>query len=248
MKRKIIINPQYQELEEFITSIPNILEEEGTVLQNRRNLIKIINHKGLSLNIKRFRKPIFINRIIYSFFRKTKAKRAYDNAIEVIKRGFDTPYPIAYIIDKSKGLLNYSYFISIQVQNVYEIRDHYLTKPETNESLFKAFAQYSAKLHEAGILHQDYSPGNVLISKLDRKYKFTLVDINRMKFKKIDIKEGCENFSRLFGPDETYEYIAKEYAIYRNFDVNECIKLALKYKHSFERKKLRKKRLKSLFK
>lgn len=248
MRREITINPKYQDIEDYIVSIPNILEQEGTIVQNRRNLIKAISYKDIPLNIKRFRKPIFINRIVYSFFRKTKAKRAYDNATEVVKRGFETPYPIAYIIDKSNGLINYSYFISTQICDVSEIRKYYDTKVKGDEDFLKAFAKFTAELHRAGILHEDYSPGNILISQSGGNYKFTLVDINRMKFKKVDIKEGCKNFSRLFGGDEAYEFISKEYAISRGFDIDECRKLLLKYKHKFEKKKLRKKRLKALFK
>lgn len=52
---------------------------------------------GLEINVKRYRVPIFINRIAYTFFRKSKACRAYNNAFEVIKRGFETPESIAYI-------------------------------------------------------------------------------------------------------------------------------------------------------
>lgn len=247
MKTKIIINPEYQYLEEFIRNLPDIFNVMGEVIQNKRNVIKQLNVDSLSLNIKRFRKPIFINRIIYSFFRKTKAYRAYHNAIAVEQKGFLTPTAIAYIEEYEGGLLSNSYFVSEQITNVKEIREYFWSEVPGNEQLFSEFAQYTAQLHGAGILHLDYSPGNILISENEGKYQFTLVDINRMHFEEVDIKKGCENFSRLFKLDSTYIYLAKEYAKERNMDIQNCIKYFLFYKHRFEQRKDRKRRLKQYF-
>lgn len=47
-----------------------------------------------------------------------------------------------------------------------------------------AFAEFTARLHEAGILHLDYSPGNILYDKIGEEYHFSLVDINRMHLAK----------------------------------------------------------------
>jgi serine/threonine protein kinase len=247
---KIVINPKYKELEEFIKELPSIFMDRGETIQARRNIIKTIIYKRAKLNIKRYRVPIFINRIIYTFFRKSKAYKAYYNAIKVVEKGFNTPYPISYIEEREGGLLSLSYFISTQLENVKEIREYYFTQAIDIEDkkFLTAFAQYTAKLHEAGILHLDYSPGNILITEIDNEYHFSLVDINRMKFGKIDLDMGCQNFCRLFEYDEPSILIAEEYAKARKFDSNECIRTTLLYKHQFEKKKERKKRLKSLFK
>ena len=55
-------------------------------------------------------------------------------------------------------------------------------KVEGNEDRLLAFARYTAALHQAGILHLDYSPGNILIhhNEIDG-YSFSLVDVNRMQ-------------------------------------------------------------------
>ena len=62
-----------------------------------------------------------------------------------------------------------------------------------------AFAEFTARLHEAGILHLDYSPGNILYDKIGEEYHFSLVDINRMHFGEVDIKKGCANFAPFMG-------------------------------------------------
>lgn len=247
MKTKLVINPEYLELEDFIRNLPETFDSAGEIIQKKRNTIKKLTVNNLSLNIKQYRKPIFINRIVYSFFRKTKAFKAYHNAITVIKKGFLTPASIAFIEEYQGGLLTTSYFVSKQISDTREIREYYSSEISGNEQLFSAFALYTAQLHNAGILHLDYSPGNILISENNGEYQFTLVDINRMHFEPVDLKKGCENFSRLFGLDSTYIYLAKEYAKERNIDTESCIKYFLYYKHQFEKKKERKKRLKRFF-
>lgn len=247
MKRKIIINPDYAVLHDFVNELPVVFETTGDIVQDRRNVIKTMDSDGYSLNVKRYRKPILINRFVYSLFRKPKAYKAYYNALTVIEKGFDTPTPIAFIEEKNCGLLSLSYFVSIQLHNVREIRDYYWTKVQGDELFLKEFAQYTANLHDAGILHLDYSPGNILFNSDAEKISFSIVDINRMQFREVDIRLGCENFSRLFGNDEPVIFIAEEYAKCRGFDVEECKDLTIYYKRQFEKKTERKKRLKKFF-
>ena len=82
--RKIILNPQYKSLYTFIETLPQNFNAGGEIVQDRRNTIKKFKVNGLEINVKRYRVPIFINRIAYTFFRKSKACRAYNNAFEVI--------------------------------------------------------------------------------------------------------------------------------------------------------------------
>lgn len=246
MKRTIVINSEYEDLQAFLTELPANFEHSGDVVQNRRNVIKSMEYDEYSLNVKRYRKPILINRFVYSLFRKPKAYKAYYNALEVIERGFKTPIPIAFIEEKEYGLLGLSYFVSTQLKDVREIREYYWSKVQGDEQFLLEFARYTARLHDAQILHLDYSPGNILFSHNGGYHEFNLVDINRMQFREVDIKLGCENFSRLFGNDETVLFIAEEYAKARNFDVAECRALILYSKHQFEKRKERKKRLKKL--
>lgn len=250
MSTKVIINQNYKQFEEFIHKLPQTFDNIQKVIQARRNIIKEIDICGLKLNIKQYRKPIFINRIIYSFFRKPKAHKAYYNALEVIKKGFNTPIPIAYIEERKSNLLSLSYFVSTQLTDVKEIREYYFTDAKgSDKELLKAFARYTAALHNADILHLDYSPGNILISQNKYgEYLFSIVDINRMQFKHVTIKEGCENFCRLFEYDEAILFIASEYSKARGFNELLCGELMLKYKYRFEKKQERKKRIKKLLK
>lgn len=244
---KIILNPAYDHLRSFVENIPVTFDQGGTILQDKRNTIKVFDVGGIAINVKRYRVPIWINRIVYTFFRKTKASKAYFNALEVIRRGFLTPESIAYIETYKNGLLATSYYISLQCPYRREIRELYFGPLRGNETLLADFARYTAALHDAGIYHLDYSPGNILIGEEAGKYIFSLVDINRMQFKKIDLDAGCHNLERLFDDPEIYTFIAQAYAKARGFRVEECIRLMQchyqHYIHRLNRKKRWKHRL-----
>lgn len=243
----IVINPTFQSFQSFVESVPQSFGYEGRTIYKGRNEIKVFQVNGIEVNVKKYRKPIFLNRIVYSFFRKTKASKAYYNAIKVVDLGFETPEAIAYIEEKSAGLLSYSYFISLQCPYPKEIRELYWGPLDGNETLFVDFARYTAALHDKGIYHLDYSPGNVLVGEKDGKFLFSLVDINRMKFIPVSLELGCQNFERMFENDAVYTLIATEYAKARGLDVPLCVKSIHKYKDLFLAKKARKKRIKKFF-
>jgi len=74
----------------------------------------------------------------------------------------------------------------------------------------------------------DYSLGNILISKKDDIYHFSLVDINRMEFKTIPPQDGLKNFNKFWAKFDTdLPIIAKEYARLSDFDENEAVKIVL---------------------
>ena len=47
--RRIKINPKYEHLRSYIESIPDVFEQEGCEIYNKRNLIKVLTATDLSL-------------------------------------------------------------------------------------------------------------------------------------------------------------------------------------------------------
>lgn len=241
MSKITVINPSYSNLTNFISRLPEIFLSEGEYLHDGRNKIKIFDVDGLKINVKRYRIPLIFNRFIYIHLRPTKAQRAYEYALKLQEKGINTPAPIAYIIEKSYGLLSFSFFISVQVpysRRFYEFGNATLT-PE-NRTILKEFGQYTAKLHEHEIYHQDYSPGNILFDLVDGKPEFCLVDINRMIFGPVSLKKGCTNFARLWGNPEMFLILGSAYAQSRRFDENLTCKEILKARRKYWQKAIRK--------
>ena len=85
-------------------------------------------------------------------------------------------------------------------------------------------ATFTAHMHDKGILHKDYSPGNILWQRNDDgSCRFSLGDINRMHFGKVSMEEGCRNFRRLWGNKMFFEECAKTYAAARGMDEKKCV-------------------------
>ena len=240
--KKILINPKYEALRSYIESIPERMLEEGTILYNKRNLIKeLVTPDDLHINVKRYHKPFIINGIVYSTgIRKPKGQRAYEYPMILAQKGINTPEAIAYIEDRKLGLLQYSYFISIQAQGyntLYEIGN---AKEGTYEALAEAVGSFTAEMHQKEVLHKDYSPGNILYKVEGGIYQFTIVDINRMQFGSVDMHTGCENFARLWGPKRFIILTVESYARSRGFDIETCVQIALKARSKFWRTFLKK--------
>ena len=62
---KIVLNPEYKFLQQFVQDLPTRFASEGKVIQDKRNTIKVFEYKELEINVKRYRVPIFINRIAF---------------------------------------------------------------------------------------------------------------------------------------------------------------------------------------
>lgn len=229
---KMQINSDYQVLEAFLRILPSVFENEGDILYKSRNELKLFVQEGYLLNVKRYRRPIFANRIVYTFFRKSKARRAYENALVLKSKGFETPPPVAFLELAEHGLLKDSYFVSIQCPYKRLFREFADGSSIVGrEAIVREFGVLLARLHEAGILHLDLSVGNILFDHLPDGCHFSLVDLNRMKFQRIHQKKGCQNFGRLRGNDDFFKLLAETYALERGYDAAECLEMVLKAKN-----------------
>ncbi|MDR1699534.1 MAG: lipopolysaccharide kinase InaA family protein [Prevotellaceae bacterium] len=229
---KIIINPLYNDaFAGFVRSLPAQFAHSGKQIYKSRNIIKMFDVNGARLYVKSYCEPIFINRLVYTFFRPSKASRAYFNALEVLARGFETPQPIAYIEEKRGGLLSKSYFICFECPYPTDLRRfaHLAELSAEDREILRLVGKLNGQLHNREILHLDFSPGNILYQKIDGEYHFSLLDINRMDFRQVSLKEGCHSFRRLRGSEEMFRIISQAYAQQRGFDEKLCSELILKY-------------------
>lgn len=233
MKTKIVINPRYQYLKEFIGNLPSNFDTIGEVLFGGRNIIREIPIGDLKLNVKSFKVPHIVNQLVYDNFRVSKARRSFEYANILLERGINTPDPVAYLECKQGLRFMQSYYISIQEEFDGLMREFKTGDLIGREDLLRQFAQFTAYMHQKKVLHLDYSPGNILYKYKDQAYHFYLVDLNRMYFGDISIDLGCKSFRRLWGNEEMIKFIASEYAKARNFNQDTCIELTLRYHKEF---------------
>lgn len=231
---KTVINPSYKALREVIERIPLSFDQQGEVVYAGRNVLKKINLGGVDVVVKSFKIPHLVNRIVYSTFRESKAARSYEYSMKLMNHGFHTPEPVAMIEQYKQGLLGHSYYIC-RYDDGQTVRDLMAGGVAGNEEKLRAFAHYTRALHTKGVLHLDYSPGNILIHQYpDGDYYFSLVDVNRMQVvAQVDAQMVCHNLRRLCISRQVLAYIVKEYAIAANWDAKSLVDLALKQSDRF---------------
>lgn len=220
-RKSVYVNPQYVQLTSFIEQLPQLFDQGGTVLYQGRNVLKRFCIDGVSVVVKSYKIPIWFNRIVYRFFRLPKAVRSYDYAELLRSIGVGSPAPVGYHIEENGLLMGRSYFVSQESECPFTYRDIQNYSGNLNE-LLRAIARMTARLHDNGILHKDYSAGNILYGETLEGVVLEVIDLNRIRFGKVDMQTGCENFSRLPGSVEMLDVLADEYAHCRGFNTNEC--------------------------
>ena len=242
---KAVVNSKYEHLKEQILNLPEKFLEQGDTIYEGRNVLKTFEIEGIKVCVKSFRKPNFVNKWVYAHFRKSKARRSYEYALELQNRGINTPEPIAYIEEKSM-VLGRSYYICLNQEYDFTLRELYGENIEDRKEVFRQFADFSYSLHQNDVFHIDYSPGNVLIKKQENGYYFSVIDINRMQFKKIDLNLALINLSKIWAADYMYPIVAEKYSKAYQTEyadvLNTYMELEMKHKVSvFKRRRTKKK-------
>ena len=245
MSYKLILNPKFNNFKDSLLNIKTIFNNSDESIHKARNELKIIELNGIKCVVKSFKVPHFINRVAYTFFRDGKAKKSYTNAIKLMELNVNTPEPIGIIEFFSAGLLSNSYFISVYEPYDFTIREVFHHKVKNVEEILKQFGKFTYEIHQKGVWHVDYSLGNILITKLQNSYKFSLVDINRMEFKSIPPLEGLKNFNKFWAKnDNDLPIIAKEYAKLAQINENTAIEIVKDEAKSLEARVNLKRKLK----
>ena len=220
----LIIQPEYNRLADWIKEIPAFFSTQGETIFKGRNELKVFDTDFGKMVIKSFQIPHIINRFAYSFLRASKAERSYVNSLEILKRGFQTPQPIAYMELFKNGLLSESYYVCDYSDYLSMKKFDFFTElTEEDVEIMKAFGRFTALLHDKEIYHTDYSNGNILYKKEGESILFQLVDVNRIKFTKVTEAMAYKSFHRMALSIEMLEIVAGEYALQRHFDVEKSI-------------------------
>ena len=245
---KITIHPEFQNYKDDIIDCILKFEDKGDLIYGgSRNSIKTFKIKGLNVNIKAFKKTNFIKKIIYTYFRPSKAKRSYDFGLRLLEKKILTPQPIAYILYKDRLGLTKSYYVSEHLEFDLMFKD-LVDNPNFpyHKEILRQFTKFTFRLHENGIEFKDHSPGNTLIKKINKNhYNFYLVDLNRMRFHdKMSLEKRMYNLRRLTPKLDMVSVIADEYGKLSNENSEKLLKMIWENTSKFQRKFHRKKRFK----
>ena len=157
----IHVNTASEHLRDFTERLPELFDREGEVLHAGRNTIKAFEAEGERLVVKRFKRPNLLRAVIYTFFRRSKARRSYEHAVRLRALGVDSPEPVAWSEYRRNGLITETYFVSRRSD--YTPLTAATERFPTSDSLpvLEAFARFTVRLHEKGICHEDFNQTNI---------------------------------------------------------------------------------------
>jgi hypothetical protein len=204
------IHPEFDELSDYVHNIDSLFPNIEVIIQNRRNDIRIANVGRYRLVIKSFKGMYWPNRLAYSFFRTSKSQRSFETSLRLKTMSLDAPAPVAFVDYYRFGVLQSSYFISVYQEH--EEFQQALIRYESSHDLSRRFANYAFQLHKSGVYHHDFSRGNVLCLINDNDVKFSLVDLNRIRFRKMTYFDGLKSLSKLGINEGNFEQVVNHYA------------------------------------
>lgn len=231
---KIVIDPQYTSLRRYIEQLPGQFDR-GELVYEARNVLRRFSWDGVVVVVKKYKVPLLVNRFIYGCLRKSKARRSFEYGHVLMEKGFRTPPPVAYIEMRRGGLFAESYLVTLNEDYPQMMRRFFCDESLTEEGkvVLRAFAVYTMRLHEAGVLHVDYSPGNIAFDEKEGEVSFSLFDINRMRFGQFSRRTCLHNLCRITPSVVVLTYLAGEYARLRGWNVEESVSEVLRAQTRF---------------
>lgn len=224
----VTVSRSFESLQGFVALLPAYFRTrvEGRVIYRGRNELREFDCGGHKVVVKAFCKPSFINRIAYGVFRKSKAQRSFEYAMLLRSHGIGSPAPIGWTSRRCALLFADSYYASLRSELPYTYID-LMTEgrvPEA-ETLLREVGRVAGRMHNLGMIHRDFSRGNLLVGMVGGKPCVEVIDLNRIRFHAISKAEGLAGFSRLPATPAMKRAMAEGYAEVRGYDVEECLRL-----------------------
>lgn len=118
----------------------------------------------------------------------SKAKRSWNGAMELLRRGVGTSMPLAYIEHANDTTLRRNFYISAFVPHDFAISKAFLAFRNGDnqfegiaaDTLYHAFARFCLHMHNSGIYFRDFSGGNILVQRQGEQLNFVLIDTARL--------------------------------------------------------------------
>ena len=238
---KTVVADDFKAHADFISALPAAFADgQGEIIYDQRNQIRRFTDRGQTFVVKRYKPVNAVQRVVYTFFRKTKAARAYLFAQEFRRRGIDTPREVGYIETGSGRLFSTGYFVSLEAPGT---ETHLLLREvkDFSHELADAVARQILTMHSHGVLHGDLNLSNFLCTEHDGQYRFTMIDINRSHFTDgMPDDETClQNMVRTTHRRDLYEYLVRSYARQRQWDEQQTADRALRLLERFENRKIK---------
>ena len=203
-----------------IADLPRIVGSHGVTLYSGRNLIKRLSvaafgGDSVEVVVKAFAVPGRMRGFTYANLRRSKAMRCLMNAERLKELGVSTPDPIGCIEHQQFLCLRGSYYVSRYWHHDFDLTAllyRGVSSSPNTRVLLEQLTRFTAVQHDLGVLHLDYNPGNILVRVRDDSFDFALVDLNRLRFKSLKMKDRIRGLVRLTTIVDYLRIIGSHYA------------------------------------
>lgn len=130
-------------------------------------------------------------------FKPSKAKRSWNGAVELLRRGIDSAQPVAFFEKKHDTTLKQNFYICDYVTADCSVGEMFVHFAKGNkdfhiasknitisaEETYIQLSQYLSLMHHRGTFFRDLSGGNILVQvAADKQLHFSLIDTARARF------------------------------------------------------------------
>ncbi|HRP95672.1 MAG TPA: lipopolysaccharide kinase InaA family protein [Rhodocyclaceae bacterium] len=162
-------------------------------LRRARNIVWHIDdprRAGARLVVKQPRKH-HLHKKLLDRFKPSKARRSWNGAAELLRRGIGTATPVAWFEQRSGKDLTKNWYVCEHVPGGLSVRKLFSAYASGNRAhmgieadrAYGELATFLLKLHGRGVYFRDLSGGNILVQPQDDgRLEFMLIDTARARF------------------------------------------------------------------
>ncbi|HSH53394.1 MAG TPA: hypothetical protein VK967_00065 [Methylotenera sp.] len=172
-------------------------QKEGA-LRHARNAIWAVTDPRNPAQQITIKQPVkmYPHKAFLDRFKPSKAKRSWNGAVELLRRGIDSAHPVAFFEKQGDVSLKQNFYICDFVKADCSIGEMFISFSQGNkefankdghvisaEETYIQLAHYLNNMHKRGVYFRDLSGGNVLVKILVNKtLHFSLIDTARARF------------------------------------------------------------------
>ena len=162
-------------------------------LRRARNAIWTVQDPRAPARSLVVKRPVWIawHKRILDRNKPSKALRSWNGTSELLRRGIESPAPVAFFEHRDSRQMLQNWFICEEFQSPFSVRSFFVRyaqgESEVEGYSFDAFVyrlvRYIRRMHRRGVIFRDLSGGNVLVQLLPNGHlKFSLIDTARARF------------------------------------------------------------------
>jgi Lipopolysaccharide kinase (Kdo/WaaP) family len=166
--------------------------QKAQSLRHARNVIWVMPHPTEAERQVTVKKPVnmYWHKWLLDRDRPSKARRSWNGAMQLSRRGIATAKPIAFFEREHDKSLKQNFYICEYVKadcHVGQIFSAFAQGETTfmgvsQEQVYAQLARFIVRMHERGCFFRDLSGGNILVTIQNQTLQFSLIDTARARF------------------------------------------------------------------